>query len=121
MDAFEKQAIRQELEALRPVTSAVMLSVSELRAPGGLMRFYCQEHHMRHPTFWMSANDVLAAGREDRKACPQCARLTEKSEPIPFAEFKKAADEQQKRLDKSAEKARSKSRRRGGSPTRYAI
>ena len=121
MDAFEKQAIRGELEALRPVTSAVMLSVSELREPGALQRWWCQDHHMRHPTFWMSANDVLAAGRENRKACPQCARLTEKSEPLSFAEFKKAADEHQKRLDKIAEKAKSKSRRRGRSVDRYAV
>ena len=121
MDSHEKQAIRAELEALRPVTSAVMLSVSELREPGALQRWWCQDHHMRHPTFWMSANDVLAAGRSGARACPQCVRLTEKSEPIPFAEFKKAADEQQKRLDKSAEKAKSKARRRGGRPVRYAI
>lgn len=121
MTPIEKQAIRQEIEAMRPVTSAVMLSVSELREPGALQRWWCQDHHMRHPTFWMSANDVLEAGRAGKKACPQCARLTEKSAPLSFAEFKKAADEHQKRLDKIAEKAKSKSRRRGRSVDRYAI
>ena len=124
MDAHEKNAIRAELKALEPESHAVMLSVGELKEAGALQRWVCYRHGMVHRQWWMSSKEVLEKARAGDRACPQCARLEEKSEPVSLAEFKKAVDEQQKLLDKIATKARSKARRRGrsfGSTDRCAV
>ena len=124
MDQFEKQAIREELKALQSVSHAVMVSVGELKEPGALQRWVCHRHSMAHKQWWMSSSEVLEKARAGERACPQCARLAEKSEPVSLAEFKKAVEKQQKLLDKIATKASSKARRRGwshNSTDRYAV